>query len=194
MKRIVLTFGLISGAVISLMMLATLPFIDRIGFDRGMVIGYTTMVLSFLFVFFGIRSYRENVGNGQITFGRAVGVGFLIMLICCICYVITWEIIYFNFLPDFGEKYAAHVIEKARASGAPPEQIAKQVDEMKRFKSLYDNIFFNVVMTFLEPLPVGLAMTLISALILRKRRRDSQDLQNGQDAVKGSPVNHVNPV
>lgn len=178
MKRIVLTFGLISGAVISLVMLATLPFIDRIGFDHGMVIGYTTMVLSFLFVFFGIRSYRENVGGGQITFGRALGVGLLIMLICCICYVITWEIIYFNFLPEFADKYAAHIIEKARASGAPAEEIAKQVDEMKRFKSLYNNIFFNVAMTFLEPLPVGLVMTFISAVILRRRRRDSPDLQN----------------
>ncbi|HEX6650146.1 MAG TPA: DUF4199 domain-containing protein [Pyrinomonadaceae bacterium] len=178
MKRIVLTFGLISGAVISLMMVSTIPFIDRIGFDRGMVIGYTTMVLSFLFVFFGIRSYRENVGGGQITFGRALGVGLLIMLICCICYVITWEIIYFNFLPDFADKYAAHMIESARASGASAAEIAKQVDEMNRFKSLYSNIFFNVAMTFLEPLPVGLIMTFISALILRRRRRDSPDLQN----------------
>ncbi|HEX6649155.1 MAG TPA: DUF4199 domain-containing protein [Pyrinomonadaceae bacterium] len=191
MKRIVLTFGLIGGALLSLMMAATIPFIDQIGFSRGMVIGYTTMVLAFLFVFFGIRSYRENVGNGQISFGRALGVGFLIMLICCICYVITWEIIYFNFLPDFADKYAAHMIESARASGAPAAEIAKQVDEMNRFKSLYSNIFFNVAMTFLEPLPVGLVMTLISAAILRKRKRD---LQNGPNAVKGSPVNNVNPV
>jgi len=190
MKRIVLTFGLLGGGLLSLMMLATMPFIDKIGFGAGMVIGYTTMVLAFLFVFFGIRSYRENVGNGRITFGRALGVGLLIMLICCICYVVTWEIVYFNFLPDFGEKYAAHVIEKARASGAPPEEIAKQVDEMKRFKTLYDNIFFNVAMTFLEPLPVGLLMTFISAAILRKRK---QHLQDPKDEVKGNPVN-VNPV
>jgi len=46
-------------------------------------------------------------------------------------------------------------------------------------------------MTLLEPLPVGLVMTLISALILRRRRKD---LQDGQDAVKGNPVNQVNPV
>ena len=56
MKKTVLTFGLISGAILAAMMWATLPFIDRIGPDRGMVIGYTTMVLSFMLVFFGIRS------------------------------------------------------------------------------------------------------------------------------------------
>jgi hypothetical protein len=58
MKKTVLTFGLISGAIMALMMFATLPFIDRIGLDKGAIIGYTTMVLSFLLVFFGIRSYR----------------------------------------------------------------------------------------------------------------------------------------
>lgn len=46
-----------------------------------MVIGYTTIVLSFLLVFLGIRSYRENVGNGRITFGRAFGVDILITLV-----------------------------------------------------------------------------------------------------------------
>jgi hypothetical protein len=194
MKKTVLTFGLISGAMLSLMLVATIPFVDKIGFDRGMVLGYTTMVLAFLLVFFGIRSYRETVGEGRITFARALGVGLLIMVVCCLCYVITWEIVYFNFLPDFGEKYTAYMLEKARSSGASAEEIARQVDEMNKFKSLYKNVFFNAAVTFLEPLPVGLPMTLISAAILRKRRRDSQDLQDEQDTVKGNPVNHVNPV
>ena len=64
MKKTVLTFGVISGVIISALMLATIPFMHQIGFSRGMVIGYTTMVLAFLLVFFGIRSYRENVGGG----------------------------------------------------------------------------------------------------------------------------------
>ena len=191
MKKTVLTFGLISGAIISVLMLLTVPFIDQIGFDRGLIVGYTSMVLAFLLVFFGIRSYRENVGGGYISFGRALGVGLLIMLIACACYVITWEIVYFNFLPDFADKYANYMIEQARSSGASADQIAKQVEEMKQFKTWYDNPFINVAFTFLEPLPVGLVMTLISALILRKRR---QDLQNEQDRVKENPVQHVNPV
>ena len=172
MKRIVLTFGLISGAILSVLMLSTIPFIDQIGMDWGMVVGYTTMVLAFLLVFFGIRSYRETVGDGRISFGRAVGVGLLIMTIATICYVVTWEIVYFNFLPDFGDKYAAYAIEKARAAGASPEEIAKQTEEMQKFKAMYDKPLYNAAFTFLEPLPVGIPMTLISAGILRKRRKD----------------------
>ena len=192
MKKIVLTFGLISGAVISALMFATLPFMHKIGFNRGLVIGYTTMVLAFLLVFFGIRSYRENVGEGRISFKRAVGVGLLIMLITCACYVVSWEIIYFNIMPDFADKYAAFIIEDERAKGASQAELAQKMEEMQKFKDRYNNnILFNVGMTLLEPLPVGLVMTLVSALILRRR---GKDLQDGQDEVKGNPVNPVNRV
>jgi hypothetical protein len=191
MKRSVLTFGLISGAIMSALMLATVPFMHQIGMSGGLVIGYTTMVLAFLLVFFGIRSYRENVGNGYVSFRRAFGVGLLIMLIGCACYVITWEIVYFNFMPDFAEKYAAFALEDARAKGASAAELAKQAEEMKRFQVLYSNIFFNIGLTLLEPLPVGLVMTFVSALILRRGRKD---LHDGQDEVKGNPVNQVNPV
>ena len=179
MKMIVLTFGLISGAILSAMMLLTMPFHDKIGADRGLIIGYTTMVLAFLLVFFGIRSYRENVGHGLISFGRALGVGLLIMLIASACYVITWEIISHTFMRGFMEKYTAQAIQQVRASGKSPEEIARELESMKHFKDLYENsILFQVGITLLEPLPVGVVMTLISALILRKRKRVAQDLAN----------------
>ena len=185
MKKTVLTFGLISGAVLSAMMLLTLPFIEKIGFNHGMVIGYTTMVLAFLLVFFGIRSYRDTVGGGQISFARALGVGLLIMLIASVCYVVTWEIVSHYFMPDFAEKCVAYEIESLRASGKPPAEMEREIQEMRSMMDLYmNNIFFNIAFTLLEPLPVGVVMTLISALILRKREPKESlatglpDLQN----------------
>jgi hypothetical protein len=168
-KKIVLTFGIISGVISSVLMVATIPFLDRIGFDHGLLIGYTAMVLAFLLVFFGIRSYRENVGGGQISFGRAFSVGILIVLISSVFYVVTWEILYFNFLPDFAEKYTNYLLEKSRAAGASPEQLAAEAEKMNAMKSAYNNPLINAALTFLEPLPVGLVLTLISAAILRKR-------------------------
>ena len=169
MKRTVLVFGFISGAIMAGMLFGTLLFVKNIGFDKAEIVGYTGMVLAFLLVFFGIRSYRENVAGGAITFGRALTVGLLIMLISTVCYVIAWEFVYFNFMHDFADKYAAHLVEQVRNSGASEQVIQAKLQEMKRFKELYDNPFFNAAMTFLEPLPVGLILTLISALILRKK-------------------------
>ena len=117
MKKTVLTFGLISGAILSAMMLITLPFHDAIGFDRGMIVGYTTMVLGFLLIFFGVRSYRDNVAGGTVRFGRALAVGVMIGAVASLCYVATWEIVYFNFQHDYLKKYQAYTLEKARAAG-----------------------------------------------------------------------------
>ena len=172
MKKTVLTFGLISGAISSALMMAFMPFIDQIGFDRGLILGYTAIVLSFLLVFFGIRSYRENIGGGQISFGKAFSVGILITLISSLIYVIVWLIVYFNFMPDFFDKYTNYMIANVRASGASAEQVAREVENINNMKALYANPFFNAAFTFLEPFPVGLIITLISAAILRKRRRD----------------------
>ncbi len=185
MKRVVLTFGLISGAILSAMMSLNVAFIENIGFDKGVVIGYTTMVLAFLLVFFGIRSYRDTVGGGRISFLRALSIGLLIVAIAGVVYVVTWEILYFNFMPDFIEKYTAYATQELRNSGKPPAQIEQELQEMNRMMTLYrNNIFVNLAFTFLEPLPVGVIMTLISALILRRREPKERlatglpDLQN----------------
>src|SRR3984893_7408465 len=171
MKKTIITFGLISGVVSSLMMAATVPFAGRISFDKGLIVGYTGIVLSFLLVFFGIRSYRDNYGNGQITFSKAFAVGISITLISCICYVVTWEIIYFNFLPDFMDKYGAHVIEKTKASGASAAAVQAEVGQVKKYKEMYANPLLNVAMTFIEPFPIGLVITLASAAVLRRKPR-----------------------
>ena len=173
MKRTVLKFGLIAGGIFVAMMLITMPFAEQIGFANGEIIGYTTLLVAFVFVFFGIRSYRENVGNGYITFGRAFKVGMLITVIASLCYVISWQIAYYGFMPDFGEKYSQYLVEKSRAAGASPEQIANEVAQQQRFWAIYKNPIYNFLITFfVEPFPMGLVITLISSAILRKRPKE----------------------
>ena len=150
-------------------MLLTVPFLDRIGFEYGQLFGYTAIVLSFLLVFFGVRSYRENVGGGVMTFGRGFTVGLLITLMSCAGYVLTWQVIYFKLSPGFMDKYQAYAIERARASGASERKLQETARQMESFKKLYDKPLFNAAVTFLEPFPIGLVVTLISAAVLRKR-------------------------
>ena len=170
MKKTIIRFGLISGAVSSALMLMTVPFHDRIGFDTaGYVVGYTGMVLSFLLVYFGVRSYRDNIGGGQITFGKAFAIGIGITVISCVCYVITWEALYFTVMHDFPAKYAAHMIQKLKASGASDAVIAQKTKELADFTVMYENPLINAALAFIEPFPVGLLMTLLSAALLKKR-------------------------
>jgi hypothetical protein len=169
MKKTVLTFGLLSGFIISVLMDSSLFLADKIGSGHSMVLGYTIMVASFLLVYFGIRSYRDNTLGGQISFGRAFACGILITLITTVCYVATWEVLYFNFMPHFMDSYFAAQIQKIQSSGLDPATTAAQVAAIRRSQQLYQNPFVNMAYTFIEPLPVGLIITLISAAMLRRK-------------------------
>jgi len=171
MRKVVLTFGLIAGAIMSAIMLLGIPFKEEIGFDRGAIVGYTSMVLAFLMVFFGVKSYRDNVAGGQVSFGRALQVGLLITLVATICYVATWQLAYHQFMPDFASDYATYSLEKARASGASAEELARQTQRMNEYIEMYRNPLVNIALTFLEPLPVGLVFTLVTAGVLSRGRR-----------------------
>jgi len=177
MKKTVWKFGLISGALLSAMMAATIPFQDEKGFDHSLLVGYTTMVLSFLLIYFGVRSYRDNVGKGTVGFGRALAVGALIGVVASACYVATWEVMYFKFMPDFMTKYGAHELEKARAAGASEAALAQKKEELDKFEKMYQNPAVNIAYTFLEPLPVALLIALVSAGVLSRRKRADLELE-----------------
>ncbi len=171
MKKTIITFGLISGVISSLLMVCTIPFFHHIGFDKALILGYTSIVLSFLLVYFGIRSYRDNVADGHISFGKAFGVGLCITLISCVFYVATWEVLSHTVLRDFMDTYSASMIDKAQASGASAQAVQAKIDEIQQMKVRYANPLYNVLMTFIEPFPIGLLITLISSVVLRKKAR-----------------------
>ena len=169
MKRTVLVFGLLSAAVSIAVMAATVPLIYSHRWPIADVLGYSSIVLSALIVFFGIRSYRQRTGSGRISFGRAVGVGILISLVSCVLYVAAFQIMYFKAAPEFGERFASCMIERVRANGASDQEIAETTRKARTLKELYDNPLTNAMVTFGASFPVGLAVTAISAAILRKR-------------------------
>jgi hypothetical protein len=177
MKKIVWTYGLISGAVASALLALTIPFQGEDGFDHSLVVGYAAIVLSFLLIYFGVRSYRDKVGRGRIGFGRALAVGSLIGLIASLCYVGTWQVVYFKFMPDFMSNYNARELEKARAAGESEATLAQKKIEMDKFEKMYQNPAINAAFTILEPLPVALIIALVSAGVLSRSKK--ADLEPG---------------
>jgi hypothetical protein len=169
MKKTVLTFGLISGVIISVLMGGSLALADRIGAGHSLVLGYTIMVASFLLVYFGIRSYRDNTLGGQISLGRAFTCGILITLITTACYVFMWEVLYFKFMPHFMDRYFAAQIQKVQSAGLDSAATAAQVASIRHSQELYQNPLVNMAYTLMEPLPVGFLITLISAALLRRK-------------------------
>src|SRR5436309_2581310 len=171
MKKTVLTFGLIAGVIISVLMGGSLLLADKIGTGHSMALGYTIMVASFLLIYFGIRSYRDNALAGQISFGRAFACGMLITLITTVCYVAMWEVLYFKFMPHFMDSYFAAQIHKVQSSGLDPATTAGHVTSILRSQQLFQHHLDNMPYTFMQPVLVGLIISLISAAIRAHHHR-----------------------
>lgn len=173
MKKNIVLHGLIAGIIVSVLMLASVNYLSHckgnVDYDTSMFVGYASMLLSFSLVFVGIRNYRDKYNGGIISFGKAFKIGMMIVLIASTIYVIAWAIDYFFFIPDFMEKYSAHELDRLRASGLSQIEIDKEAKKMASLTKMYQNPFFNAMMTYAEILPVGLIVTLISALILKRK-------------------------
>lgn len=173
MQKNILIYGLISGIIVSVIMLFSMNYYSHcegnVDWNTSMLIGYASMLIAFSMVFVGIRNYRDKYNNGVIGFGKAFKIGILIVLIASSIYVISWLICYFFFIPDFMDKYATQEIENMKTSGATLAEIESKVKEMADFAKMYKNPFFNAMMTYAEILPVGLIVTLISSLILKRK-------------------------
>ncbi len=180
MKKNVLVFGLISGLTISLLMsvfmiIGTGCSSDNPNYDLSMLLGYSSMIISFSFIFVGVKNFRDKYNDGIISFGKAFKIGILITLISCTFYVLTWLVLYYCFMPDFMDKYADHMLKTVQASGASQAEIDQTIAEMAGYKEMYKNPVIVILMTYAEVLPVGLVFTLLSALVFKKKVKVSSN-------------------
>lgn len=170
MKKIVIVNGIIGGIITGGMFLVTMGLYHNNGdFDGGMWVGYASMLLAFSLIFVAIIRYRDKYNDGIISFGKAFRIGLYITLIASTIYVITWLVDYYVFIPDFAEKYAAAAIQKLKAAGASAAEISSTAKQMDSFKEMYKNPVMVILFTYLEILPVGLLLSLVAALVLKRK-------------------------
>ncbi|MCA6361637.1 MAG: DUF4199 domain-containing protein [Bacteroidetes bacterium] len=171
MKKIALVYGLIAGAIFfaNIVVLISLMH-NNPKYEGSLLVGYTIIVLTFSLIFFGVKNYRDKLSNGIISFGKAFKLGLFIMLIASTIYVLTWVIGSSIFVPDFMERYSESVIAEATKTG---QDVAAVTKEMEEFKAMYKNPLFMMMMTYLEVLPAGLLISLVSALMLKRKTKQA---------------------
>lgn len=175
MKNTVLRYGLLSGAIILTLWFLTRPLWmkadGQFDLSKGEILGYLNMLIALSMIFFGVRQYRDTVLNGTISFGKAFGVGLLIALIAGCIYVLGWMIYYStsDIAVTFPAAYLAYMNEKWVAAGKTAEEIALLTARYQSNFEMYKNPFVRAGMTFMEILPVGLLISLISAFMLKKK-------------------------
>lgn len=170
MKQIVLRYGLLSGIIGATLMFAMTLYLnnDVARFANSEYAGMTGIILSLIVVYFGIRAYRDQQGPGAFSFFQGFQVGLFISLISSAIYVAAWMIVYHTMMPDFMDKMIEYSLTKMKSAGASSAEIESSMAEMAHYKELYKNPLFIAAFTFIEPFPVGLVITLVSAALLRR--------------------------
>jgi len=170
MKKNVLICGLIGGIITAgWFLLSETIFDNSISLNARMFFGYASMLLAFSLIFVGVKNYRDDYAGGVISFGKALQVALLITLVASTIYVLAWMIESRYLFPDYMEKYTKSLIKEMRTAGASAAAISNKEKEMAGYSRMYKNPLFNALMTYFEIVPVGLVMSVIAALTLKKR-------------------------
>ena len=175
MKKVVLTFGLIGGLIIAILVWVITGIGcdgDLLNLDYAMFVGYASMLIALTMVFFGIKSYRDNYAGGRITFWKGVQIGLLIALIGGVMYwagAVSYAAAHPGFVDRFTAKFTDHTVGKLRASGATQAEIDQTLEDMRSMQGMLENPVMFFLICLMEFMPVGIIVTLISAALLRKR-------------------------
>ena len=171
MQKTVFRFGLYG---IALMLVVLVPsfliFKDKENWEAQEILGYITIVISLLFVYFGIRHWRDNYNNGNLSFGQGLKLGTLITLFPAIAFgVLSWlEMSVMD--PEFSNKYYNHYIQKIKAS-TPPEKLQEALQKLESEKELFANPLLQFFMMFLTVFLIGIVITVVSSLILHRKEQ-----------------------
>jgi hypothetical protein len=169
MKKTILTFGGISGLVIALFIVVISLLVSRYPSLENTYVGYSAQIIAFAFIFVGVKNFRDKFNQGTISFGKAFRIGLGITLIASTVYVLVWLVEFYVFIPDFMEKYAAHAVKELKDSGVPQAVADKKIASINGMKEMYKNPLFVVLLTYVEVLPVGIIISVLTALILKRR-------------------------
>jgi len=182
MKKNIIVYGVIAGIIVSVLMLFSVNNLSHreggIDYNTSLLIGYASMLIAFSLVFVGIRNYRDKYNNGVISFGKGFKIGLFMVLIASTIYVVAWLIDYYFFIPDYMDKYSAQMLGELKANGATQMEIDKQTKQMADMAAMLKNPFYNAMMTYVEILPVGLVVTLISVLVLKRTSLQKSAVKN----------------
>jgi hypothetical protein len=172
MKKVVLRFGAWSSLFMLIFFVLTWLVIDigHVSHKVQGAIGYVAIICPLLFVYFGIRYYRDKVSNGSITFLTALKLGLLIIILPTISFAII-ETVYVLYIdPHFYENVGAYDIEQYRKT-LNPAQFAAKLKEIKQQMEAYKNPLYNFIGMICTIGALGIIVAVISSILLMKRKK-----------------------
>ena len=133
------------------------------------VAGYLTMLLSMIFVFAGIKHYRDKVNNGVLSFWQGLKVGVLIVLIPSVAFGL-FDILYTEVInPDWMDNYYEEMVAQTKKSTAP-EKLDGALKKLEASKEIFSNPFLQFLLMAITVFIIGFIVAIISSLTLRRNK------------------------
>lgn len=170
MKKTVIRYGLLSSLVIIVLFLLSFLIFHDTNYEAQEVFGWSSMIISLLFVFFGIKHYRDKENGGLLSFGQGMKVGLLIVLIPSLAFGI-FDVLYITVInPHFMENYYQHYATQLQQS-LPAAEYEKAKAKMEEQLAMFSNPIVNGLVMALSVFLIGIIIAVISSLILRRSAR-----------------------
>lgn len=167
MKTTIKRYGL--RAALVMVIFSAISFIlisgDNSKYDLGEIIGYLSMFLAMIFVYLGIRNYRDHQNNGELSFGQALKLGLLIALFPAIAFGIMDQIYVQVINPNFYEEYYQTQLDNIDDSNA--EEYQKQLAKLQSQQEMFSIPIVSYLLMFVTVFLIGIVVTIISGLILK---------------------------
>lgn len=169
MKPIVFRYGIIASIVILLFgCLQLFVIMPRSDYKTAEVTGYLTIVLAMIFVFFGIKKYRD-LNDGLLSFGQGLKAGLLIALMPAVFFAL-FDLLYTEVInPSWGEDYYQYQVQQLKETTAP-DQFEAKLGKLQQQKETYGKPYMLFLIMFLTVFVIGAIVSIISALTLRRSK------------------------
>ncbi|QCX01394.1 DUF4199 domain-containing protein [Aggregatimonas sangjinii] len=168
MKSTILRFGSYGVLTITALSFLIWYLIGVVDDKWGEVIGYSSMVVSLLFVYFGIKHFRDKENKGVVSFGKALLIGMLISLMAALAFGIL-DLIYVKFVnPDFMTDYYTGQLEQLQID-LPADEFEIRKSELESEKAFFMNPLLHFFVMSMTVFVIGFIISLISAMILQRK-------------------------
>ncbi|MFT5513285.1 MAG: hypothetical protein ACI8SE_001691 [Bacteroidia bacterium] len=171
MKNNAVKFGIIAGLITS-----TFTVIGGLmmangaeggAYDNTEIIGYSGIFLAYSMIVVGMIKERQQRG-GALSYGQTLLVGIKISGIAALLYVAAWMIMTAIY-PQILEGMFTMMEEGIKTGDLSVTDKQDQLNQMATWKGYYGNPLAKAGLTFMEIFPIGLGISLISAIFIFKK-------------------------
>lgn len=166
MQKTILRYGIYAGSVLVILGLINLTVFRGLGYEAQEIVGYLSIFISMIFVFMGIKHYRDSVNSGKLSFAEGLKIGALIVIIPAIVFGL-FDIVYTEVIdPGWKKEYYDHYLDQYKT--LPAAEFEKMKTQLQAQQEMFSSPFLQFMIMSLTVFVLGMIVTVISSLTLRR--------------------------